>query len=149
MAQFTFQETLNYFSEKIGAYPPEEDREAREVELVVDQIHVIISEGAVEGSLKMETTLGLMVQPVRESRLQELATSNFLGVNTGGCTLAFDEEGVTLKLLTNLTTASSPQENWEWLHRLLHVAAEWNKTLSIWEEFVPLYTLSSGEELMR
>lgn len=138
MPTYSFRETLEYFSDKLEARPPEEDLEAGEVELVVDLLRVVISKGAVEGSLNMATTLGLMLQPIRESRLKELATSNFLGINTGGCTLSLDETGAALQLRVNITPASSPQENWEWLHRLLHVATEWNKNLLLWEEFVPL-----------
>lgn len=145
MPTYSFRETLDYFSEKLKTKPPEEDLEAEEVELVIDQHHLIVSKGSVEGSLKIETTLGLMLHPVREARLKELATSNFLGINTGGCTLAFDEAGVALHLLANITTSTSPQESWEWLHRLVHVAIEWNKTLATWEEFVPLSALNKEE----
>ena len=75
-----------------------------------------------------------------------LATSNFLGVNTGGCTLALDEAGVSLSLHAYTTSGASPQENWEWLHRLLSVAREWNKELIRWEEFVPLGRQSFREQ---
>jgi len=138
MPTYSFRETLEFFSEKLKAKPPEEDLEAGEVELVIDELRMIISKGTTEGSLNMVITLGLMLQPIREARLKELASSNFLGINTGGCTFAFDEAGVSLELRVNLTAASSPQESWEWLHRLLHVATEWNKNLVLWEEFVPL-----------
>jgi hypothetical protein len=139
MPTYSFRETLEYFSDKLESSPPEEDLEQGEVELVIDQYRIQIFKGAIEGSLTMEITLGLILQPIREGRLRELATSNFLGINTGGCTIAFDESEVALLLRVNLTPASSPQENWEWLHRLLHVAVEWNKNLLLWEEFVPLF----------
>ncbi len=138
MVQYSFWETLRYFSENLKAAPPEEDVEAGAVELVVDQLHIHISKGVMDGSLNMMIPLGLILQPMRESRLKELATGNYLGVNTGGCTLAFDESETTLQLNVNTTPTTSPQENWEWLHRLLHVATQWNKKLDSWEEFIPL-----------
>lgn len=146
MPTYSFRETLDYFSAKLKARPPEEDLEAGEVELVIDRLRVLISKGAVEGSLNMSIILGLMLQPIRESRLKELATSNFLGINTGGCSLAFDESGVALQLRVNITPATSPQENWEWLHRLLHVATEWDKNLLLWEEYVSLISEKKGDK---
>ena len=144
MPRYSFKETLQFFSEKLNATPPEEDLEMGEVELIVDQFHVIISKGTQEGSLRMEITLGLMLHPIHEEHLKELVTSNFLGINTGGCTLAFDEEAVALILMKHLTAGTPPQESWEWLHRLLHVAQEWRHTLEKLEEFVPLSTVNKG-----
>ncbi|MCC5831482.1 MAG: type III secretion system chaperone [Chlamydiales bacterium] len=146
MPTYSFRETLDYFADMVKARPAEEDLEAGEVELVVDRLRVLISKGSIEGGLDMVITLGLILQPIRESRLKELATSNFLGINTGGCTLAFDEAGVALQLRVNITPASSPQENWEWLHRLLHVATEWEKNLLLWEEYVSLISEKEGEK---
>lgn len=140
MANYSFKETLRYFTVKLNAFPPEVDLEREEVELVIDTIHVIISKGKIEGCLQMQTVLGLLLQPIRDERLKELAISNFLGINTGGCKLAFDEMGVSLSLYGYTTCGASPQENWEWLHRLLSVAREWNKVLMLWDEFVPLGT---------
>lgn len=141
MPIYSFDEIIGYFSEKLQTTPPQEDLDAGEVEIVVDQNHILISKGAFEGGLSFSLTLGLMLQPIREARLKELATANFLGIDTGGCTLAFDEAGVALTLFAHLTPPISPQECWEWLHRLLHVGTAWNKNLIEWEEFVPLQSL--------
>lgn len=140
MANFSFEETLKFFSEKLHATPSAPDLEKKEVELVIDTLHVVIAQGKLAGSLHMSIVLGLLVQPIKEARLKDLATSNFLGINTGGCTLAFDEMGVSLCLHGATTGGASPQENWEWLHRLVSVAREWNKVLTLWDEFVPMST---------
>jgi hypothetical protein len=145
MANYSFAETLGFFSEKLNTSPPEEDLERGEVELVIDTLHVILSKGKLEGSLQMRIALGLFLQPIREDRLKELATSNFLGTNTGGCKLSFDKESISLYLHGYMSCGASPQESWEWLHRLLCVAREWNKVLALWEEFIPL-SISSTEE---
>ena len=138
MANYSFKETLEFFSEKLKTRPPQEDLEKGAVELVLDGIHVVLSQGAIEGGLKIQIVLGLMLKPIREERLKELAASNFLGINTGGCTLALDPAGVSLSLLCHTTCGTIPQENWEWLHRIICVAREWNKVLGLWDEFVPL-----------
>lgn len=140
MANFSFEDTVKFFSEKLHATPPKLDLEKQEVELVIDTLHVVIAQGKLVGSVHMSTVLGLLVQPIKEERLKDLATSNFLGINTGGCALAFDEMGVSLCLHGTTTSGASPQENWEWLHRLVSVAREWNKVLALWEEFVPMST---------
>jgi hypothetical protein len=145
MANYTFKETLRFFSDKLHASPPEEDLEGGEVELVIDTLTILLTKGKLEGSLHMQSTLGLFVQPLGEKRLKELATSNFLGVNTGGCKLAFDPSGVILSLHADVTCGTPPQESWEWLHRLLCVAREWNKVLATWDEFIPM-TPSSKED---
>lgn len=141
MPIYSFDEIISSFSDKLKATPPQEDLEAGEVEIVVDQTPIFLSKGAFEGGFNFSLTLGLILQPIREARLKELATANFLGIDTGGCTLALDDAGVTLMLTARLTPPLSPQECWEWLHRLLHVATEWNKNLSEWEEFVPLQSI--------
>ena len=138
MPIFNYRETLHYFGDKLRATPPEEDVVAGEVELYIDQLRVLIAKGSIEGELSFTMTLGLLLHPIPEPRLKELATCNFLGINTGGCTLAFDEGGMGVELSANISPGTPPQESWEYLHRLLHVATEWNKTLTLWEEFVPL-----------
>ena len=138
MPNYSFKETLAFFSEKLLTSPPEEDLEKGVVELVLDGLHIVLSQGALEGCLQMRTVLGFMLKPIRENRLKELAASNFLGINTGGCTLALDPVGVSLSLLCHTTCGTIPQENWEWLHRIVCVAREWNKVLGLWDEFVPL-----------
>lgn len=142
MANYSFKETLEFFSEKLNTRPPEADLEKGAVELAIDELHVVLSQGSLEGCMQMRVVLGLMLQPVHEQRLKELLSSNFLGINTGGCALAFDTAGVSLSLHCYTSCGTSPQENWEWLHRILCVAREWNKVLSLWDEFVPLSTPS-------
>ena len=139
MANYSFKETLAYFCDKLQTQPPEEDLKNEAVELLLDELRIVITKGALEGCLNMQIMLGLMLQPIREQKLKELATSNFLGINTGGCTLAFDEPGVSLSLLCHTSSGTTPQENWEWLHRVVAVAREWNKVLALWDEFVPLH----------
>ena len=136
MLKFSFEETVEFLSEKLNKAPPKEDIEGGEIELVIDKLHVVIAKGRLEGSLHMQIILGLMLHPVREEKLKELATSNFLGIDTGGCTLAFDEAGVALSLHAHTTCPVTPQENWEWLHRVVCVAREWMKVLTEWDEFV-------------
>ena len=146
MPNYSFKETLSYFGDKLGSSPPQEDVEKGEAELVIDALHVVLSQGKLEGSLQLHIVLGLLLHPHKEERLKELAISNFLGINTGGCKISFDETGVSLALHAHTTCGASPQENWEWLHRLLSVAREWNKVLALWEEFVPLSTPSAQEK---
>ncbi len=138
MPNYSFKETLAFFSDKLQTSPPEVDLEKGAVELVIDGFHAVLSQEAIEGCLQMRIVLGLMLKPIREERLKELAASNFLGINTGGCTLALDPTGVSLSLLCHTTCGTIPQENWEWLHRIVCVAREWNKSLGLWDEFVPL-----------
>lgn len=138
MAKYTYREVIEFFNEKVKTEPPKEDLSKGEVELVIDNQHVLISQGKHEGSMNVRIILGLILHPLREERLKELATSNFLGINTGGCKFSFDETGVSLWLEATQTCGTTPQEYWEWLHRSLSVAREWNQVLTLWEEFVPL-----------
>ncbi|MCH9626636.1 MAG: hypothetical protein S4CHLAM2_02620 [Chlamydiales bacterium] len=140
MPAYSFRETLGFFSDKLDSRPPEKDIDAGEAELLVDQMRVGLSKDSLENSLKMEMVLGFLMQPIREERFKQLATSNFLGINTAGCTLTLGKSGDILKLHVYINSTSTPQESWEWLHRLLHVAVEWKRHLIEWEEFVPLST---------
>jgi hypothetical protein len=143
---YSFREIIAFFSSRLHANPPEEDLARNEVELLVDQRYVVLREGKIEGCLHMEIVLGLILHPLRDDRLKDLATSNFLGVNTGGCKLAFDITGLSLCLHGDITYGASPQENWEWLHRLLSVAREWYHVLRLWDEFVPLVAPTKERE---
>jgi hypothetical protein len=122
----------------LNASLPEGDLEKEGVELSIDAFNLSLFSGKISGTLNIEIPLGLMLHPVREERLKELANSNFLGVNTGGCSLCFDENSITLFLKSSTTPFTTPQENWEWMHRILSVSQEWIKALSLWDEFVPL-----------
>lgn len=138
MPNYSFQETLVFFGEKLHASLPSLDHDKLKVELVIDRIHVLLSQGILEGSLHMQIVLGLLLQPISEKRLKQLATSNFLGCNTAGCKLSLDPTSVSLSLHSYTTPPATPQESWEWLHRLLSVAREWSTVLTRWEDFVPL-----------
>lgn len=140
MAKFSFEDILNYFSEHLLTEVPEGDLRKEGIEIEIGGQNVVIFPSSQEGGLSMTVTLGLMLKPIPDKHLNELMCSNFLGVNTGGCTLCLDKEGVCLALKALTTPGTTPQESWEWLHRLLAVAAEWMKTLYDWEEFIPLYS---------
>lgn len=140
MPSSSFQETLDFFSSRLEISPSHEDIESGEVELILDGLSLLISKGVLEGSLQIQVFLGFIVHQLREERLKELATSNFLGINTGGCTLAFDPSGATCFLRVNLTAGASPRESWEFLHRIASVAREWQKVLSQWDEFILIHT---------
>ncbi|MFN0065565.1 MAG: hypothetical protein ACKVOH_04945, partial [Chlamydiales bacterium] len=71
---------------------------------------------------------------------------NFLGVDTGGCALALDPSGITLMLKASTSAGTSPQENWDWLHRILSFFHYWNQELSQWKEFTPLTSINIGVE---
>lgn len=144
MPNYTFQETINYFSSKLGSAPPSEDIEAKTVELSIDNVPIVISQGALKGSLNMEIALGLLLQHPQEEELKDLASSNFLGMNTGGCTLAHDPDNGMLFLRSNLSSGTPPQETWEWLHRMLHIAHVWVNRLLSWNEFIRL--IKNGEK---
>jgi hypothetical protein len=138
MANYSYPETLQFFSEKLNANPFEKDVEQGEVELAIDELRIVLSKGSIEGCMRMRIVLGLMLKPIQENRLKDLTTSNFMGANTGGCALSLDSAGVALSLNCHTTCGTSPQENWEWLHRLICVARDWNKTLRLWDDFVSL-----------
>lgn len=138
MGLYSFEETLAYFGEKLGGTASAEAIEEKNVDLLLDANHLTLSEGPFEGSLRMELELGIVMTPLSGEQLNELATSNYLGVNTGGCTLSLDCEGKSLKLSAQTTLATPPYENWEWLHRVMHMAREWSETLSCWEGFLLL-----------
>lgn len=145
MTLFTFQETLSWFGKKIGIKVPEEAIEKGEVDLILDQVHLTLSKGKEEGSLNMRIVLGLLLQPISENHLQELMTEQFLGVNTGGCSLSLDEQGTSLSLNKSLSIGTEPAEAWEWLHRMLGISFSWYDKLKNWDEFVPLLSPSEQE----
>jgi hypothetical protein len=138
MVSYTFKETLDFFSHKLQSVPPTQDLEKKEVAVVIDHVHAVIAQGKREGSLHMKIMVGLFLERPSEEKLLQLATSNFLGINTGGCSLSIQPKRGELTLHCHTTSGTSPQENWEWFHRLLAVAREWNRMLLPWEEFIPL-----------
>ncbi len=140
MTTFSFQETLNYFCEHLDAELPKGDHEKEGVELEINSQNVVMLPTTPQGGASLEILLGLVLRPIPENRLKELMTSNFLGVNTGGCKLSLDEDGVCICLKIETSPSTPPQENWEWLHRLLSIAQSWVKILSSWKEFIPLHT---------
>lgn len=143
MPNYSFNETLSFFSRKLNLPRFEED--AKKATLVLDTVQVDLSTTKSYGGLQLSVTLGLILHPISEVRLKELMSNHFLGVNTGGCALCLDEAGVTVHLKMATSPFTNPQENWEWLHRLVSIGYEWVKILSLWDEFVPLLQLPSPE----
>lgn len=138
MAIYSFKDTTTYFLDLLKVKLPEEIITPDEpLEMEIDQFHVVLIPLS-KGGIRMQLNFGLLLHPVRLEKLQMLCKSNFLGVDTGGCTLALDPAGVSLLLKLTTTPYTSPQENWEFLHRLLTVAKAWQKNLLEWEEFIPL-----------
>ncbi|MCP5469793.1 MAG: hypothetical protein H7A36_04735 [Chlamydiales bacterium] len=135
---YTFNDTLQFFGQKLGSLPPKEDVEAGDVELIVDGVRISLKKGHFSGGLQIKIDLGFFLIRAQKKHIQELAKANFLGVDTGGCTFSFDETGVTLQLKTATSPATTLQESWEWLHRILSVYHHWNLELSQWKEFTPL-----------
>lgn len=135
MAKFTYQETLAYFFKHLNlnfSFPVDF---AEEINIDIDDYKISFSP---KDGFQMTLCLGFLLHPVRLERLLQLTTSNFLGVNTGGCTLFIDESGTSISLKITTTITTPPHENWDFLHRLLCVGKEWVKSLNKWEEFVPL-----------
>lgn len=144
MPNYSFKESLSFFADKLKIHilPVSENEE---IELVLDQLRVSLSSTQTLGGLRFSIPLGLLLHPIPEIRLKELMASHFLGINTGGCTLYLDEEGASIHLKMTTSPFTSPQENWEWLHRISTIAYEWVKMLSLWDEFVPLLQLSKAQ----
>ncbi len=140
MTNYSFKEIVNYFGEKLKSEAAEEDIEEGLIELMLDDNHVLLRPGKQFGSFNISLELGMLTGPIPESHLKELTSSNFMGVNTGGCSLFFDEAGSIISLATTTTPGTSPQENWEWLHRIYSIAQQWTNYMSKWEEFTPLAT---------
>lgn len=140
MAHYTFKEMIHYFAEKLKSEPSEEAFDDESIELQLDENRVILSQASKPGSFKITLELGFFTGPIEAANLKELTSSNFMGVNTGGCSLYFDEAGTTLSLSTVTTPGTTPQENWEWLHRIYSIAQQWTQHLTKWEGFTPLAT---------
>ena len=134
----SYQDTVSYFAQLLESpLPAPHLTEGQNIEIQIDNQKLELSPASQRGGINMQICLGLMLQPIPLDRLKELMSSN-LGINTGGCTICLDEKAVGLYLKTTTTPGTSAQENWEWMHRLLHVAKEWNKILALWQEFVSL-----------
>lgn len=134
MALYSFKETLLFFSEKLKLDIEEEELKKGESLIAIDNFLVTLKEKAHGGGLHMELTLAILLYPLAEDKLKELICGNFLGINTGGCTLALHKDKDTICLHADAGPSSSPQENWEWLHRLLSVGREWSRIIAPWEE---------------
>lgn len=134
----SFQEILTFFGQQLKSVPPREALIKGRVELNVDNVRISMRRGRIEGTLVIEIDLGFFLIKPKKEQLESLAKANFLGVDTGGCTLSFDSTGVTLMLRAVSSPGSSLQDNWEWLHRSLNVYHHWSSELSQWKEFTPL-----------
>lgn len=143
---YSFEEIINYFSEKLKAEPPREDVEEGEVELSLDGVAVSLRAHP-GGGVCMKLELGLLSSPLSEPHLLTLSHANFLGSGTAGCSFCIDED-IGLVLLKAITpTATSPQENWEWLQRIWAAGHYWAHTIEGWEEFIPLAHFPDEEPL--
>ncbi len=149
MPNYSFQETATFFAERMQTTLPRIATEKEGVSLAFDSIIVSMRPTQQPGGIIFSLSLGLLLHPILEMRISELMTSHFIGVNTGGCTLAFDPPGVVIFLKAVTSPYTPPQENWEWAHRLICVAHEWIKILSLWDEFVPLLHFPSRNVPLR
>lgn len=138
MTLFTFRDHADYFANRLSISIPDPFIESEGLELTLDHLNVTLKPTRQFGGLLTSIRLGLLLHPIPEQHLHELMTSNYLSVNTGGCTLALDEAGVIVFLESKTTPFTPPQENWEWLHRTINCAYEWVKIMTLWDEFVPL-----------
>lgn len=145
MTIYSYRETIDHFAQQLRAELPSGDIESDGVDLYLDNTQITLTPGQIPGELVMQTDIGYFLQELSEDQLVELQSSNFYGINTGGCTLSLDPDGVTLSIKATTSTATSPQENWQWFHRLLSIADAWKETLFHWESFVPLMQLEKGE----
>ncbi len=146
MTTYSYRETLEHFAHQLRADLPSEDLEAEGIDLYLDNTRVALSAGKAPGEFQIETDIGYFLQELSEEQLEELESSNFYGINTGGCTLGLDPDGMTLSVKATTSAATSPQENWQWFHRLLSVADEWKEIVSQWETFVPLMQLEKEKK---
>ncbi|MCH9611043.1 MAG: hypothetical protein S4CHLAM81_13750 [Chlamydiales bacterium] len=140
----SFAETLDHFGTILKSRPPKGALESGRVELEIDKTRLVIKQSASDDSIIIEMNLGFFLVKPQKEHLQQLATANFLGVDTGGCTLAFDSAGVTLYLRAVSSAGSSLQECWQWLHRAINVYHHWSQKLSNWKDFTPLSPISSS-----
>lgn len=137
MKKYDFIDIVTFFARHLNHSLPEMNRDnLQPVAMNIDEQAVILYP-LPNGGIEMRLFLGLLLHPVRLDKLQEMVYSNFFGINTGGCTLCIDDQGNAIYLKNTTTSSTPPDENWEWLHRILCVGKEWSKRLSVWEEFVP------------
>lgn len=148
MPNYTYKEIINHIAELVGAQAPGDEALTEGLDLNIDHIMVSLIPSKHPGGLIMELQLGVLLHPIPRAHLEEMVKSNFLGMNTGGCTLALDDSGSLLFIRTVTTAGTSPQEQWEWLHRLLAVGRSWMQILAKWHEFVPLVTFPTEEKAL-
>lgn len=136
MPNSTFRETISYIAHQFKAEAPP----GEEVELVLDDtIHVKLTSSKIEGGIVFRSLLGMFVASPSLEQIRDLNLNNFLGVNTAGCTLYLDPESPqSVWIKANSSPFTTPQENWEWLLRVLATSKAWTQELSQWEEFLPL-----------
>ncbi|MBS0623291.1 MAG: type III secretion system chaperone [Verrucomicrobia bacterium] len=146
MKNYTFKETINYFAEKLGSIPPEEDVENKSVELELNGSLMVLEQGQEEGSLKICMDLGMFLVPPNQAELNKLASGNFLGIQTQGGSLCLDEEGLLLTLQAITSSETSPQQNWDCLQRFVSAAYFWSEELDKKENFSLLAQLDKLEE---
>lgn len=134
MKSYTFRETIQHLSERMGGAPlPEEKIPEEGIELVVGETELSFISHP-EG-FTMCTELGSFTEPPNEQESYELASSNFLGIRTGGCTLTLKEGRVGMRVTLPATTLPSAVQ--EWVERLVFVSLEWQKILLSGKKFLP------------
>lgn len=139
MANYKFEDFINFIGEQLKATPPKEDVEAGEIELSLDEMSILLSRGEFDGEFVMEMEVAQFSKKMSQKDLEDIASANFLGVNTGGCTFFLEDKILKLKATTSAGT--TPQENWDWLNRLVSVAYTWSKELEKHENVSSLVEL--------
>lgn len=135
-----FDETLTFFSTQLGAPLPEDTIGPDGVELAIEGNPVSLYPGALAGSLVLEVPLALISGP-KTTQLDELCALNYLGAETGGCTLTLDDLDSLISLKIVTSPGTSAMENWDALHRLMATAQHLIQKFTPWENITPLFEL--------
>lgn len=139
MRTYEFQETLSYFAQKLHVEPPPAtDIESGVAELIVEDVRVFLSKPGPELGVEISITIAALKTPISEELLKELCTSNFLGINTLGCSFSLDATGSILRLHAQISASTPPEQGWEWLERLVFAASKWKERASSWPVVYPV-----------
>lgn len=133
MRRYTFHETILFFSSKLNQLLP--DCQYGKIELSVGEIPIFLCQEKEAGFI-IQIDLDLCAQPLTADHVQELATGNFLGIETAGCALAFDPKSCSLTLRSYSSETTTPEENWVRLEQTLAIAHIWWERLAKWDEFI-------------
>lgn len=133
MSKYTFETIIQHIGQKLNTTAHKEDVETGEVELLIGESPLHISKGAFEGSCRFEMHIAHFDKGITPSELERLAHENYLGVETGGCSLCLGEDEKTLVMHATTTAGMSPETNWEWFERLVGYAFAIAKELTTHE----------------